>query len=143
MRLIASPRFGPLDKLDFVTFGCVNESDPAAVLVQMRAVGIFQASRGQVFGELFEAIDFKRQVRQVRLDLHGAAGGEGAQFDEFLAFRRLHKDQFRTARRFVPVHFRQAEHLLVESDGALKIIHPVTGMQQFPRDAHALRILTF
>src|SRR6266567_6618400 len=107
-----------------------------AVGFEMRAVRVVKPQVGQVLAEFVEAVHFERQVGQVRLDLHRAAGRKIAQFDLLFACRGLQKDQLRAAWRLVPADFFQTNHLGVESDRPLQIVDSITGVQQFFGLAH-------
>ena len=128
--------FAFLDQLDFVAFGRVNEGKGRAARTGRRAVGIFQAVFGQVLRKSVEAVHLERQMREIGLDRHGSAAGEMADFNFLVAFGRLEKDEFRAARRSVPLDFLEAEDFAVESHRAFQIIHAVARMQEFCDLAH-------
>jgi len=75
--------------------------------------------------ELIETLDFKRQMRQVGLHLHRAAAGEIGDFNLLLALWRFQKNQFRSARRFVPAQLFQAKHVFVKPDRSFQIVDPI------------------
>ena len=131
--------FRTLNQLNLVAFRGVHEGKAAAVRAQVGAVREGDSQRGDVFPESGETLDFKGQMREVRLDVHGAAGREIAQFDQFLAFGGLHEDQFRTARGFVAAGFHQTEDVAVEFDGPFQIIHPVAGVMKLLHSIHLLK----
>ena len=83
-----------MHEFDLVALGCVNESEPAAVSLDVRAVGVLDAVLGEVLSEGLKAFDFEGEVGQVGLNFHRAAIGEVAQFDEFLAVGSFEEHEF-------------------------------------------------
>ena len=65
-------------------------------------------------GKGVEIVHLEGEMRQIRTDLHRAALIELADLDHLLAARRFEENQFRTARRSVPLHFLETEHILVK-----------------------------
>ena len=125
-----------MHQFNLVTFRCVNECEAAAIRLEGRTIGIFQTKPGEVLLECIETVHFKGQMREVRLHLDGITRGEETDFDQFLAFRGLEKNQFRTAGRFMPAHLLQAEDFAVEFYRAFQIVDAVASVQEFSRSAH-------
>ena len=86
---------------------------------------------GKMFAEFLQALDLEGKMREIRLHLHRPAVGKMTKFDQFFAARRFQKCQFRTARRFVPAHFFEAEDFFVEFHRAFQVIEPITRVQEF------------
>jgi hypothetical protein len=63
-----------------------------------------------------------------------------AEFDFLVALRCFQKNQFRTARRFVPSHLFEAENVFVKIHSARKVVHAVTGVQKFFDFGHVKKI---
>src|ERR1035441_4400431 len=85
----ARPRPCQLDQLNFIPLWSVNKGDAAAVLAEMRAIGIPQAKPIQMPAEFLQVVHLEREVRQIRLHVHRSARRITAQFDQFFAARRL------------------------------------------------------
>lgn len=98
------------------------------MVIHMGAIRIFQAMFGEVLPKSGKALDFKSQVRQIGLNVHGAAAGKPAYFDLFLAFRRFEKYELAAPGRFVPLHLLEAEDILVEIHGGIDVVHTISGM---------------
>ena len=81
-------------QLPSVAFRRVNEGKAAAIFANVRRIGKFEAELREVFSKLVQAVHGERQMRQVRLDLHWAAGREGTYLNQFLALGRFEKYQF-------------------------------------------------
>ena len=56
---------------------------------------------------------------------------ELADLNLLLALRRFEEDQLRAAPGSVPARFLQAEHVPVEVDRFLQILHPIASVQEF------------
>jgi hypothetical protein len=69
-------------------------------------------------------------MSEVRTERDFTTGGEGADFDEFVAVGRLEKDEFGTTRRFVPPDFLQTEDLGVEIDRASEVIDAIASVKK-------------
>ena len=121
-----------MDEFDFIALRSIDKREAAPILAQDGPVGVIESQRMQVFSELFEAVDFKGQVSEIGLHLDGSAAWETADFDLFVAFRRLQKDELGPARGLVPSNFLESEHLFVELNGFFEIVDPVSCVQQFP-----------
>ena len=128
--------FALLNEFDFVAFGRVNEGEGCAAGTRRRAIGEFHAEFFQMLRKFVEAVHLERQMGEVGLDRYGAAAREVADFNFLIAFRRLEKNQFGAARRFVPLDFLEAEDVAIEFHGALQIVHAVARVQQFCDLAH-------
>ena len=135
---IARPRH--LDQLNLIPLRGVNKGNAAAVRAEMRAVGILQAKPGEMPAEFLQAVHLEGEVRQIRLHVHRAARRITAQLDQLLAAGRLEEHQLRTARRFVPADFLQAQHLPVELHRPFQIVDAIPRVQEFLDLTHALTI---
>ena len=93
-RCLAVAAFASLHQFDFVTLGCVDEGEAAAVGFDRRSIGVFKAALAEVVAEFLQAVHFKRQVREVRLYVHRAAAGKVTELDEFRALGRFEKNEF-------------------------------------------------
>ena len=71
---------GPFDEFNFVALGCVNERKAAALLHRW-AVAELDAQLLKVFSKLGEAIHLLCEMREIRLNLHRAAGREVAELN--------------------------------------------------------------
>jgi hypothetical protein len=137
---ISHSGFAHLDQFDFVTFRSIDEGNAAAVGFDVWTIGVFQAEFFQVPSEFFEAVDFERQVRQIGLNLDGAAGRKVTKFDQLFTAQGLEESQFRTARRFVPANFLQTQNFFVKLDRAFEVIDAVTRVEEFFGLAHVFTI---
>jgi len=81
---------GLFDQFNFIAFRASIKAKPLRPDARW-AVREFHAQGSQVPAKFFETCDFKGQMRQVRLDLDGAALGKKANFDQFLALRGFRK----------------------------------------------------
>jgi hypothetical protein len=70
-------------------------------------------------------------VGEVGAEGNGAAGGVGADFEEFLAVGSLEEDEFGAAGGFVAADFLEAEHVFVKRDGLFEVVHAVAGVEEF------------
>lgn len=84
-----------------------------------------------MFRKFLNVLHLKCQVRKIDAKRHRSAGWVAANFDKFIAVRRMQKDEFRATRRFVPAHFLQAEHLSVKVDRLFEIIHAIPRVEEF------------
>ena len=84
-----------------------------------------------MLGECLKVRHFKGKVSQVRADDDRAAGGVGADFDEFFALGSFEEDELGTAGGFVPAHFFKTEDILVKADGLFEIGDAITGVEEF------------
>src|ERR1044072_5352430 len=65
--------FRPLHQLDFIAFGRIDKGKAAPVFLPVRPVGVAVTEAGQVLSKVFQTVDFKSEMSQVRLDLNGTA----------------------------------------------------------------------
>ena len=104
------------------------------------AVGIFEPVRSEVFAEVFQAIHFEGEVREVGLHLYRTAGGKGTNLDQLLTLWRFEEGQLGTARRFVPAHFGEAENFEIELHRAIEVVDAVAGVEKLFGKTHPERI---
>jgi hypothetical protein len=71
---------------------------------------------------------------KISLHLHRAAVGKMAKLDQFLAFGRLHKDEFGAARGFMATDLLEAEHAFVKIDALFEIVQAVARVEEFASD---------
>src|SRR5438552_327174 len=82
----------------------------SAIRLNVLTIGVFDSQLFEMFAELLQTLDLERQVRQVRLHLDRAAGGEMTKLDQLFTGRRLEEYQFRATGRFVPSHLFETQH---------------------------------
>ena len=96
----------------------------------MRAVAERVSQGGGVFGEGFQIVDFKGEVREIGADLNGAALVELANFDERFAAGGLEEDEVRPAPAHAAADFFETEDVCVERNCAFEIGNSIARMEE-------------
>ena len=120
-----------MDQLHLVALGRVEEGDDGSAAGPGRPVAQRVAFFRQLRRECRQIVDREGQVHQVGLHLHRGAVRQLAQLDFLVAVGRLQKRELRAARRGVAADDLQTQGLLVKLHGALEIVHPHAGVQEF------------
>lgn len=121
--------FSVFDQFYLIALWGVNESKATTGAIR-GAVRKGIAQGGGMSGKRLEVIDFESEVCEVGAEGDWAAGGVGADLDEFLAIRRAKEDELGATGGLVATDLVETEHLGVEGDGLFEVIDAVTGMQE-------------
>ena len=96
----------------------------------MRSVAERVTEGGGVFGEGFEIIDFKGEVREIGADLNRAALVEFANLDERFATGGLEENEVRPAPAHAAADFFETKDVFVEGNRAFEIGDSVARVEE-------------
>ena len=83
-----------LDQLDFVAFRRIDKSNDTSAVGLGGSIGKWITFRGGMFGECFEILNLKGEVRDIETHIYGTALVELANLNLFFAARSLEEDEF-------------------------------------------------
>jgi len=120
----------PLDQLDFIAVGSIDEDEPAAggslrgAVSDLDTLGIKEGDR------LVEAFNLEGQMNKIFLDLDRPTWRKTGQFDQFVAVGYFQEGQVRSAGRGLSFDDLKTKDGCVKPDGLVQITDPHAGVEQ-------------